>query len=215
MNVTLEAEVRPFTPKQVKAGAPHLAAHDSAFIHAVQSLWWKCAGTRRSWVWPDPDSAPWISTASLSTYTYFSMGNASVSADLELPWVYQKGVDGMTLVLGICFTDQFSRESARATLSGLDSAVTEKSCASVVLSHNNAPPPGLWARRTNRWMLSTALLRFNGITSDNMTASRYGTIKPSLSFDFRTAPDNLNIVRRARLYSIFAMETFAAPSLEP
>src|SRR3990167_1557231 len=173
MAINIGEPPRPMVPKLTQAGAP-LTSHDGSFVRATQSLWWRCSGTRRSWVWPDPDTAPYISTATLSTYTDLLIGDSTANATLNLPWAYQLGAVGMHLWVTLCLVDANERASIQASLTGLDSAITGKTCPAAVINASSRPPPGLWSRLTNSWRVGTVGLEFTGMTSSAMDASRRG-----------------------------------------
>jgi hypothetical protein len=215
MATSINDAVRPMVPKLAQAGAPHTGAHDGDFVRATQSLWWRCSATRRTWGWADPDTAPFISTATLGTYTDISIGSSGVNATLMLPWYYQKGVDGLQLSVLVCLMGVTERASLQATLTGLDAAITaDKDCPAAIINPTGAPPPGLWSRLTNSWRMGVVGLRFTGITTDNMTADRRGSIKLSISFDPVTTPDNLSITHEAKIYAVHARDIFTTPDPE-
>lgn len=216
MTANLSEMVEALEPKLAQAGGPLMAAHDAEFVRQTQSLWNVGSATRRTWVYPDPDTAPYVSTATLGTYTKFLVGNSSVNAELALPWLYQSGVDGLLIRVYLCTTTVGERISIQATLTGLEAAITADknspavSCAYLPVGR----PPGLWLRRTDDWRAYVGTLRFTGITTDNMTADRRGSIKISLSPDPVTTPDNLNIVHNAKIYYVTCQDVFPTPTPE-
>ena len=214
MAINIEQEVEPMLPKLSQAGGPHLAAHDATFVQQTQALWWRCSCTRRSWVWPEPDTAPYISTATLSTYTDMLIGDTSVNAALRLPWHFQKGVDGLSLWIGVALRSAYERASIRGTLTGLDAAITDKNSPAVIIPPTPLLAPGLWSMRTNTWRLSFSRVVFTGITASNMTADRRGSIKLAISFDPVTAPDAFSVLHEAKIYSVQAVDTFTPPTPE-
>ena len=208
----IDQAVQPMTPKLTQAGAPLGAAHDATFVQRTQSLWYKTMGTVRSWVYPDPDTAPYVQTSTTGSYVSFAIGDATANCTWQVPWHYQKGIDGLVVVAGICTNDELARASIRASLGDLVSAVTAKNCPAAVLPMMIAPPPGLWTRLTDRWNLCPVMLRFTGITSSNFDANRRGTLRLAINFDPRTALDNISIERAARLYYMQAWDVFATPT---
>lgn len=214
MAININAAVEPMVPKLAQAGAPMLAQHDAEFVQQTQALWWRCAGTRRTWVYPDPDVAPWVLTSTLGSYVDFAVGSASINADLALPWMFQKGVDGLALLVTFAMPNIATRASMQATITAIGSAITDKTCPAVAGQLLGGSPPGLWTRRSAAWQTYVANLRFTGITTDNMDADRLASLTLSLNLDYRTDPDNLNITHEARIYAIHAYDIFSTPDPE-
>ncbi len=215
MAINVEEAVEPMVPKLAQAGGPLTAAHDAEFAQQTTALWWRGSATRRSWVWPDPDTAPVVSSATLGSYLDFELGDSSQKCDLALPWHYQAGADGLVLLVTLCAAAANERMSVRATLTGLDAAVTaDKNSPAAVARVMPGVPPGLWSRRTQLWRMFVADIRFTGITTDNMTADRRGSIKLAVTFDHRTTPDNLSVLHDARIYSVQAYDVFPRPDPE-
>ena len=203
----------PFAPKLVQAGGPHLAAHDFSLTTQTRWLWTEFMGSRRSWVWPDPDSAPFVETNTVNSYVRMSIGNATASCELQLPWHFQKGVDRVQLQAMFVGNDAGIRVQSQFYLDDFDSAVTaEKASVGSDLVFAEATPPGLWARRNDQWRVAYVFHNIHGVTTDNMTAERHGTIRVGINFNYRVDPGGPAITRRVKLYALSAVDQFPHPT---
>lgn len=158
------------SPRSAQAESPLTGTADITLAVGVRVLWLTQMGSKRSYFWPDPDTAPTATLTADDTFTRFVMPDGTADPNLAIPWFVQKRFDSIEIKV------TFAHEPSGAILSLRP--ISETLVTSVATTTGATAQQelgwgytrwGKWAQKTQtsefgRWRISQAKLELNQLT---------------------------------------------------
>ncbi len=141
---------RPLYPKGIQADSPEMGSFEATMAMMTAAMWDHCGGTRHTWTWPDPNSAPVCSLTAANTFTNFKMTETwtgiSLVTSAYVPWIVHPNVIRTHAVAVIAASPIFPVSVRLRTKTLVDAVATVDGPSSInnLKSPVSAPLAGLW-----------------------------------------------------------------------
>jgi len=159
--------VKPLFATACQAGEPLTSLQMLTLAQQTEEMWQTCGGNRRTWVWPDPASAPSADLVTFNETYSLEQGDSTEAVDLCLPWHQPAGFDTIDMEVWVAKRGAGSIAiDLMATAGGMltTEIVADVDSPFAHCAFGHAPPASLWTEDHPSWRLAKALLRCGPIT---------------------------------------------------